>query len=59
MCFKNDFVENPAFNQKIDVFFFNKYKDYCNVFNKKKIDELLPHCQYNHQIKLINEEVFL
>ena len=48
MCFKNDFVENPASNQKIDAFLFNEYKDYHNVFNWKKADELLPHCQYDH-----------
>ena len=33
MCFKNDFIENPAFNQKINALLFNEYRDYCDVFN--------------------------
>ena len=33
MCFKDDFTENPVFNQKIDVLFFNEYRNYCDVFN--------------------------
>ena len=33
MCLKNNFAENPASDQKIDVLFSDKYKNYCNVFN--------------------------
>ena len=33
MCLKNDFAENPAFNQEIDALFPDKYRDYCNVFD--------------------------
>ena len=57
MCFKNNFTENPASDQKINALFFNKYRDYCNMFNQKKINELPPHCQYNHQIKLTDEGI--
>ena len=57
MCFKNDFVKNPAFDQKIDVFLSDEYKDYCNVFNWKKINELPFHHQYDHWIKLIDERI--
>ena len=44
ICFKNNFAENPASDQEINALLSNKYKDYCNVFNWKKIDELLLHC---------------
>ena len=40
MCFKNDFAENPASDQKINALFPDEYKDYHNVFNQKKTDEL-------------------
>ena len=33
MCFKDDFAENPAFDQKINALLFDKYRDYCDVFN--------------------------
>ena len=33
MCFKNNFAENPASDQKIDILFSDKYRDYYNVFN--------------------------
>ena len=33
MCFKNDFVENPAFDQEINAFLSDKYRDYCDVFD--------------------------
>ena len=33
MCFKNNFIENPASDQEIDAFLFNEYKDYCDVFD--------------------------
>ena len=57
MCLKDNFVENPASDQEIDALFSNEYKDYCDVFNWKKADELLPHCQYDHWIKLINKGI--
>ena len=57
MCFKNDFVENPVSDQKINVLLSDEYKDYCDVFDWKKADELSPHCQYNHQIKLTGEGI--
>ena len=44
MCLKNDFAENPASDQKIDTLFFDEYRDYCDVFNWKKADELSSHC---------------
>ena len=44
MCFKNNFAENFTSDQKINALFFNKYKDYCDVFNQKKTNELPPHC---------------
>ena len=59
MCFKNDFAENPAFNQKINALLLDEYKDYHNVFNWKKVNELSPHHQYNHWIKLIDERISL
>ena len=43
MCFKDDFAENSASDQKINVLLPDKYKDYCNVFNWKKVNELSPH----------------
>ena len=58
MCFKNNFTENSAFDQKINVLLFNEYRDYYNVFNWKKTNELSPHCQYNHWIKLTGEGIF-
>ena len=33
MCLKNDFAENFASDQKINIFFFNEYRDYCDVFD--------------------------
>ena len=33
MCFKNDFAENPAFDQKINAFLPDEYRDYCDVFD--------------------------
>ena len=33
MCFKNNFAENSVSNQKINAFFSDKYRDYCDVFN--------------------------
>ena len=33
MCLKNNFAENSASDQKINAFFSDEYKDYCNVFN--------------------------
>ena len=33
MYFKNNFVENSTFNQKIDALLLNEYRDYHNVFN--------------------------
>ena len=57
MYFKDDFTENSASDQEISVFFFNEYRDYCNVFDWKKTDEFLPHCQYNYWIELIDEEI--
>ena len=59
MCFKNNFTENPAFNQKINAFLFNEYRDYYNVFNQKKTNKLPPHHQHDHQIKLTDEEILL
>ena len=57
MCFKNDFAKNPASDQKIDALLSDKYRDYYDVFDWKKVNELLPHCQYNHQIKLTDEGI--
>ena len=57
MCFKNNFAENPASNQKINAFFFNKYRNYCDVFDWKKANELLLHHQHNHWIKLTDEGI--
>ena len=48
MCFKNNFAENPASDQEINALLFNEYKNYCDIFNQKKADELLSHCQYDH-----------
>ena len=44
MYLKNNFTENPASNQKINALLFDEYKDYHDVFNWKKIDELPFHC---------------
>ena len=33
MCLKNDFIENPASDQEINILFFDEYRDYCNIFN--------------------------
>ena len=33
MCLKNDFAENSAFDQEIDVLLPDEYRDYCDVFN--------------------------
>ena len=33
MCFKNDFAENPASDQKIDALLSDEYRDYHDVFN--------------------------
>ena len=57
MCFKNDFTENPASDQKIDAFLLDEYRDYHNVFDWKKADELLPHHQYDHWIELTDEGI--
>ena len=57
ICLKNDFAENPASDQEINALLSDEYKDYCDVFNQKKVNELLLHCQYNHQIKLTGEEI--
>ena len=57
MCFKNDFAENPASDQKIDVLLLDEYKDYCDVFDWKKTDELLLHHQYDHWIELTDEGI--
>ena len=48
ICLKNDFVENPASDQKINALFSDKYKNYCDVFNLKKADELSLYHQYDH-----------
>ena len=57
MCLKNNFAENSASDQKIDALFPDEYKDYHNVFNWKKADELLPHYQYDHQIELTDKRI--
>ena len=57
MCFKNDFVKNPASDQEIDALFLNEYRDYHDVFNQKKINEFPSHHQYNHWIELIGEGI--
>ena len=44
MCLKNDFAENPVSDQKIDALLSDEYKNYHNVFDWKKTDELPPHC---------------
>ena len=33
ICFKNDFAENPAFNQKINALLPDEYRDYHDVFD--------------------------
>ena len=33
MCFKNNFAENPASDQEIDVLLSDEYRDYCDIFN--------------------------
>ena len=33
MCLKNNFVENPASDQKINALLPDEYRDYYNVFN--------------------------
>ena len=43
MYFKNNFAENSTSDQKINVFFFNEYKDYYDVFNQKKVNEFSSH----------------
>ena len=57
MCFKDNFAENPASDQKIDAFLLDEYRDYCNVFDWKKINELLSHHQYDHWIELTDEGI--
>ena len=57
MCLKNDFAENPAFNQKINALLPDEYRDYCDVFDWKKINELPPHHQYDHWIELTGEGI--
>ena len=57
MYLKNDFVENPASDQEINALLPDEYRDYHNMFNQKKADELPPHHQYNHQIELTDEGI--
>ena len=57
MCLKDDFAENPASDQKINALLPDKYRDYHDVFNQKKTNELPPHHQYDHQIKLTDEGI--
>ena len=57
MCLKNDFAENPASDQKINAFLPDEYRDYCDVFDWKKANELLSHHQYNHQIELTDKGI--
>ena len=59
MCLKNDFAENPASDQKIDAFLSDEYKDYCDVFNWKKVNEFPPHCQYDYWIELTGKRISL
>ena len=47
MCLKNDFAENPTSDQEINALLPDEYRDYYNVFNWKKADELSPHHQYD------------
>ena len=44
MCFKNNFAENPASDQKINALLPDEYRDYHNVFDWKKANEFPPHC---------------
>ena len=57
MYLKDDFIENPASDQEINVLLFDEYRDYHNVFDQKKTDELPPHHQYDHWIKLTDEGI--
>ena len=57
MCLKNDFAENPASDQEINALLPDEYRDYHDIFNWKKADELLPHHPYDHWIKLTGEEI--
>ena len=57
MYFKNNFAENPTSDQKIDAFLSDEYKNYHDVFNWKKADELPLYCQYDHWIELINKGI--
>ena len=57
MCLKNDFAENPTSDQKINALLPGEYRDYCNVLNWKKANELPPHHQYDHQIELTDEGI--
>ena len=59
MCFKNGFIENFTSDQKINAFFSDEYWNYCDVFNWKKTDEFLFHCQYDHWIELTGEGILL
>ena len=33
ICLKDNFAENPASDQEIDVLLSDEYRDYCNVFD--------------------------
>ena len=57
MCLKDNFAENSASDQKINVLLPDEYRDYCDVFDQKKTNELLPHHQYDHQIELTDEGI--
>ena len=57
MCLKNNFAENPASDQEINALLPDEYRDYHDVFDWKKANELPPHHQYNHWIKLTGEGI--
>lgn len=57
MYLKDDFAENPATDQEIDALLPNEYRDYRDVFDRRKADELPPHRQYDHRIELTGEGI--
>ncbi len=44
--------------EQVKVKLLSEYHDYLNVFDRTMIDQLSPHCFYDHKIELIDERTF-